>query len=160
TDASLTGLPEFPRLEYLAVGHLGRDRRITDATLERIGKFTRLTELCVDGAAVTDQGLANLHELARLERLVISRTKVTQDGLAALAPLRSLRQLNFTTREGITDKGAGLLAQLKSLTGTPILKITDQSLEEISTLKQLEVLRVSGPGITDNGLKRISGMKQ
>jgi Leucine-rich repeat (LRR) protein len=81
----------------------------------------------------------------------LSRKKVTDADLKTIAALPTVRDLNL---EGVVDK---------QVNGKPVyakMQITDEGLKNLSAMKGLQVLDLTGTNITDEGLKYLAAMKE
>jgi len=58
--------------------------RVTDDSLEVLGRHSTMETLDISGTPVTDRGLTHLHVSKSLKTLNVSKTKVTAAGVAAL----------------------------------------------------------------------------
>ena len=77
---------------------------LTDATLARIGRLSRLRTLRVGGQAITDAGLKHLAGLDQLQSLDLVGTEITDAGLEHLKTLRGLKSVDLT-RTNVTAQG-------------------------------------------------------
>ena len=77
---------------------------LTDATLARIGRLSRLRDLNLGGQKFTDSGLKGLAGLDQLESLDLVETAITDAGLEPLKGLRRLKSLDLT-RTKVTAQG-------------------------------------------------------
>ena len=68
---------------------------ITDASLEYIGAFARMTKLNLASTKVGDAGVAKLVNLKNLDWLNLYGTQVTDAGLPSIAQIRSLKTMYF-----------------------------------------------------------------
>jgi hypothetical protein len=101
---TLTGLSNFDYAAYawrpdLAVVQMA-NADVTDATLEHLGKLTRLRTLDVSDSKITDAGLAKIAALPGLVELRLARTAITDAGFQEhLAKKESLLKLDLTGTE-------------------------------------------------------------
>jgi internalin A len=155
SDRAFERLKALDELEEL---NLFASEFITDAAMAFLRGHKRLTTLNLRGTDVTDTSLAYIAELPNLQSLDISFTQISDVGLEHLASLSQLRALNLG---GNKISGAGLhvlklLPKLAKLSFYGIQRrnagwcwapvITDQELETISLLSNLEDLNV-GSGV-------------
>ena len=82
---------------------------VREATLERVGKLKRLTDLnlCYS-TKVTDAGVMSIRWMDKLESLNLGQTGITDEALAAVAKLTGLKRLGLATGVGpikVTDAG-------------------------------------------------------
>lgn len=154
-DEHLQQLPNFPRIDYLAIVC----PQVTDAGLAHVAGLTNLDTLVLTESGITDAGLANLKDLAKLERLYLINTAVTDAGLAHLAGLESLTSLSLEGTK-ITDAGLQHLTGLKNLE-TILLRdtaTTDAGLEHLSQLENLKHLDLPGCNIAGPGLAHLKSL--
>ena len=81
---------------------------ITDASLEHIASFARLTKLNLSNTKVGDEGIAKLVNLKKLDWLNLYGTEVTDAALPSIAKIRSLRTMYFY-KSKVTADGLGKL---------------------------------------------------
>lgn len=119
-----------------------RGPRVTDATLQAVGRLTGLVELDLFDTAV-DAGLAHLHGLRGLRKLDASRT------VAAGPP-------------GVSDAGAEHLRHLVSLEwlGLRGTRVGDATLAALEGLGRLQYLDLRATGVTDAGLAHLRGLTE
>ncbi|MCE9553696.1 MAG: hypothetical protein K8T91_10040 [Planctomycetes bacterium] len=58
-----------------------KNKTVSDASLDRLGRLPRIGSLILDGTTVTDTGLAKLKGLTELRVLSLDQTKITDAGL-------------------------------------------------------------------------------
>jgi hypothetical protein len=109
--------------------------KLTDKSLEQVGRLKHLHELSLDRTAITDQGLAHLKDLKEMQNLFLDRTAITGSGFGHFKEMKSLRVLSLDCP-----------------------KVTDGALAGLSNLVSLEVLNL-GPRVTDAGLPALYGLK-
>ncbi len=81
---------------------------ITDAALEHIGSFARITKLNLANTQVGDAGIAKLVDLKNLDWLNLYGTQVSDAGLPEIAKIRSLKTMYFYQSK-VTSEGLGKL---------------------------------------------------
>ena len=91
---------------------------ISDASLEYIGNFARLTKLNLANTKVGDAGVAKLAGLKKLDWLNLYGTKVSDSGLPDIAKIRSLKTIYFY-KSKVSSDGLGKLK--KALRGAKIV---------------------------------------
>ena len=102
TDAGVRALAHLP-LEVLWLGP-----RITDASLEVIGRMPTMTHLDLCAHMVTDEGVKALSALDNLRIVWLSRCSITDRSVDALSRLQSLKELNVS-HTGVTSAGLARL---------------------------------------------------
>jgi hypothetical protein len=162
TDAALELLKGLPELREL---HLFGSE-VTDEGLKNISLMENLSKIDLDATAITDVGLENIKNLINLEELDLSNTKITDSGMQYLQNLKKLRKLDINNID-ISDRGIECLKNIRSL---EILhldndknfnpRITDEGLEHINALSNLEILWVQNTEITDAGLMKLKGLRK
>lgn len=177
TDACMETLCRLPALRSLLIHDAPL---ITDQGIAQLQIRENLRELYLDGTQLSDDGICSFTHLTLIRSLSLDRTLVTDEGVSQLAPLPNLKLL---TLEETAVVGYGLCKLLTAtdiyLDGCPIaddavdefathlkglrrlsLKdtpITDDCLDALSTLPQLESLRLTRTHITDKGITQFRG---
>lgn len=108
-----TGLAHLSAVTTLRVLDLQRTK-ITDDSLEWIGRQRHLQRLSIHETAITDAGISHLADLKELTALNLSKTQVSDQGLVHLTGLKELVWLQLRNTV-ITDAGVKHLRQLTSL---------------------------------------------
>ena len=159
TDAGLRSLLPLKRLEALSIE---RDDGLSDVGLAYIGQFSGLTALSIESNRLTDAGMANFKRLSSLRSLVLGSDRVTDAGLVQLAALKQL--LFLTLRCGrITDAGLRNLRGLASSKGRPPLTLSvrgDQITGDGLAGMYISCLTLAGSKFTDDALNRISDIHE
>jgi len=133
--------------------------KVTDATLEAVGRLTDVKWLNLRQTEVTKGGLEHLKELTNLQSLSIENTRVTDAGMEHMKGLTKLRSLSLRNT-GITDAGLEHLTGLTNLVTLSLkdTQITDAGLEHLKGLTKLERLLLLSTDITDAGLEHLKGL--
>ena len=152
TNVTLCKLARLTKLKRLGLA----ETKVSDVGLENLAGLTALEELALDGTAISAAGMAHLKSLVRLRKLTLAKTKVDDEGLAVLARMKSLSWLDLRDTR-ITGTGLRHLAGLNDLwilelAGT---KVDDEGLKHLGEKKKLARLTLSGRQITDNAMKSI-----
>jgi internalin A len=129
---------------------------LSDLNVDSLSALTQLRSLNMGGALVTDVGMKFIEPMVALEELNLSRMDITAQALAPLTKLPKLRRLNVSQSDRIDDKASQFVLRLPKLEALDLseTRITDELLDQISTLKQLKVLVVAGTKVTPAGLER------
>jgi hypothetical protein len=120
--------------------------------------FVDIFQLMIDGPGVNDKTLALISTLPRLESVGLTNTaEISDDGLIHLAGMQSLEFLTLFS-DRITGKGIAHLAGPKRLKKLWVSgQVTDDYLQQVSKLENLELLHVYGVDqITDSGLAQVA----
>jgi 5-hydroxyisourate hydrolase-like protein (transthyretin family) len=164
TDAGIEALRGLKDLEVVQI----LDAQVSDAALRTLSTLPKLQRLTVPGSEFTDEGIAYLADMKQLRWLMIGTRKshITDAGVAHLAGLSNLDALNLMGAR-LSDGG------LKELSGLSKLKqlhlsgggdapeaITDQGLQTIESLTNLEGLTLRNSRITEAGLKSLATLKR
>jgi Leucine-rich repeat (LRR) protein len=180
TDVGLEILHEFPHLESLRL----YDTAITDAGLSCVSGCRHLQRLDLSRTRVSDAGLDHLQNLTDLRALQLSDTDVSPEGLARFDGVKQLDSLDFSWGSlgirGVIDlickhHGQSLARALcitrhaqVSRSGRvtdvylPEFGVTDDLVAELSELRSLRNLDLSGNPITDVAiphLLRLRGLR-
>ncbi|HKB41371.1 MAG TPA: hypothetical protein VKD72_33405, partial [Gemmataceae bacterium] len=138
------------------------DARLSDAAWARIGR-TRfapaLEALTVDGPAAASLQ-RHLTSFPRLANLALQDPSVTDAGLEKLHQLPDLHTLHFDGA-GITDAALEQVPKLVKLNSLVLrnTRITDAGLAKLRT-SPVRYLDLIGTGVTDDGLKHLTGLPQ
>ena len=143
TDQGMTAIRDWKHLKRLNV----RGTRISDGTLELLGKITELESLDIAHTSVTDNGLEHLITLVQLKELALGRGRLTYKSLGVLRMLPTLTSLDLSGARPAPPDMAGNRA-------TP--GIPDEALRAIAELKELRVLKLGHSGIGAAGLRTLS----
>lgn len=167
SDAGLRRLKAIPHLETLSLGAL---EQVTDVGVACLSEIPQLRDVDLyRGYKVTDRGMAYLKKLPHLRRLDLRHAAVTDAGLMHLKEAMTLEYL-MLPHSGITDKGFDCLAQLTQLRELHVPRphyvdpamdkgyYTDAGVKAISRLTSMEKLSLAGYGVTDEGVRHLTGM--
>jgi hypothetical protein len=98
----------------------------------------------------------------RIRRLIIGRDDMSETAYQVIGKLTSLEDLSLT-KHAPTDVGVSFLTNLTGLKSLALFgggRLTDQALERISRLPNLESLTICGENLTDRGLEHLSRSKR
>jgi len=151
-DDGMAFIAKLPALRSL----FARDTQIGNAGLAHIAGIARLEELNLTGTKVDDRGVGELAACGRLRSLWLP-AGVTSAGLAQLSGLKELKAL------GVAAHGATPLAAFKKLESLDarIDALDDgRALADVTRLPNLQILRLTGNGITDQTLRSVAGLQR
>jgi eukaryotic-like serine/threonine-protein kinase len=135
---------------------------VTDESLARFAGSTELTELSLGNAVIADAGLAAFKDCKKLTKLSLAYSPNMSDGgLAYFENCTNLTQLDLDGCTGTTKTGLMHFSCCKGLTRLGLAdqpKLTDAGLEQFKDCKRLVYLALSNTGVTDDGLKVLTGM--
>lgn len=144
---------EWTQLQVLLLGYTA----FAESDAAVLQYLTNLQELELRKCRIMKRGCQFISRLKHLERLELSETALTDSGLMEICNgTTHLKALNISNTE-VSDMGTAGLAKLKELRilrlDTP--GITNRALVNLSFLSQLERLDLFGANITDNGLMHL-----
>ncbi|WIA38309.1 hypothetical protein OEZ86_001648 [Tetradesmus obliquus] len=124
-----------------------------------------LPQLCwlgLKGCNVGDDGLLHLLQLQQLTALHIKHChRVTEEGVQQLSVLSGLRDLSYgyTSMPEANDVAAAIAGQFKQLTALDLLasELTDQGLAAVSSLQQLQQLKLYQAAVSVDALQQLAG---
>jgi hypothetical protein len=154
TDDQLRQLK--PRLRYVEALYLD-GTEVTDRGLEYLADMKELRTLGLGSTAVTDSGVRRLAQLTRLEGLNLRATGIPDRAVAWLARCFGRQDFRVTYKSKVTDAALADLRQLTRLKWLDLgmTEITDFGLRHMETLKDLEVVDLSGTLVTEQGVKKL-----
>jgi Leucine-rich repeat (LRR) protein len=108
----------------------------------------------------TDADLADLAKLPTLKTLDLSLSRISDRGMRSLRGATGIVDLNLYFAEQVTDEGMSAIKGWKNLKRLNVrgTKITDMTLEFVSTIPTLESLDVGYAEITDVGLDHLTSL--
>ncbi len=180
TDEGVAAIKDWKKLKHLNL----QGTKAGDSALEHIAGITTLESLNVGSTLMTDVGLERLTSLPNLKELTMGGNELGDAGLQALRQMPGLTYLDLSGRQGndknvwtiaMTNLGLSAVLTLKNLhelrfacTSTAVgiegskfgevstLSVTEEWLEKMKSLPQLQVLRVQGCNrINDNAVAAI-----
>lgn len=136
--------------------------KLTDADFQQLAGLRQLRMLSLS-KGLNDARLAQLAGLRELEYLQTNLADVTDQGLEPLAQLTNLTTLKFF-HPGKAFTGAGLaqlarLPKLERLTVAGSLAFNDDGMAAVATLPHLREFRTWHAGPTQEGVRKLQGMK-
>lgn len=163
SDSALQQISQLNSLEELNIGGV----LVTDAGLEALTSLAHLRELTLGGNKLTDAGLEPLRQLPGLTYLDLGGVQredsgiwmvsFSQSGLEAIATLKDLCRLRLhgtlmTDRGLQTIKG---LAHLEMLDLHDCLRISDDAVTTLATMRTLRLVDLSGTKVTAAGVEKL-----
>jgi Leucine-rich repeat (LRR) protein len=149
SDADLERLASYPKLTRLVLAHT----RVTDAGFAHLAGLKGVRELdCYYAEFFTADALAHLRGWQALERLSLRGTRVTSKALEHISRLQGLRSLDLGYTQ-IDDANLDLLAELPRLEtlGLGGNRVSAAGLAQLRLLKNLRHLDLSGVQRVDSG---------
>ena len=143
TDQGMMAIRDWKHLKRLNV----RGTRISDGTLEIVGRMPGLEALDIAHTSVTDNGLDYLITLVNLKELSLGRGRLTNASLQILKMLPTITYLDLSGARPAPPDMPGRAAQQ----GIP-----EASVRAIAELKELRVLKLGYSAIGAEGLRILS----
>ncbi len=177
TDEGVAAIKDWKKLKRLNL----QGTKAGDSALEHIAGITTLESLNLGSTLMTDVGLERLTSLPNLKELTMGGNELGDAGLQALRQMPGLTYLDLSGRQGndknvwtiaMSNLGLRAVLTLKNLrelrfacTSTAVgiegskfgevstLSVTEEWLEQMKALPQLQVLQVQGCNrINDNAI--------
>jgi Leucine-rich repeat (LRR) protein len=146
-------LKQFPHLRELEVGG-----PISAAGFRDIGELKGLQRLIISAESFQNEDMSGLKSLTELQHIRLAHTKIDDAGLKALPGLSSLRALDLSYCEKITDAGMQYLGRHKGLETLDLTRARVTDIQPLAQLTKLRALNLTESNITDAGLKGVTGM--
>jgi hypothetical protein len=137
TDDSIASLKAWSRIERLNL----RGTKVTSRVFEYLAHLTSLKSLDLAYTQIDDEGFEELAALTKLEDLAIGGNRLSGACLPLLKALPSLRRLDVGGMQRV-DSGLWGLA------------LTDDNLQRLAGLTQLQALSLAGANLSDRGIDR------
>jgi internalin A len=120
----------------------------------------KITGVDLRASWVTDTDLRRLMRLPDLTYLDLSLTRITDQGMQEIRSLPGIVELNLHFAEYVTDEGLAAIKGWKRLKRLNVhgAKISDTTLDHISSIASLESVNVGSAMITDVGLERLTSL--
>ena len=128
------------------------DTEITDEDLRHLADLRTITRLWLFGTKVTGSGFDQLLNLQNLEDLGLG-SQVTNEPLRHVGQLRSLTYINFGHAKMIDDEGLQYLSLLTKLERVNLWHtgMSDDGLKIVSGLPKIRTIIAGGTKISDSG---------
>jgi hypothetical protein len=159
TSVTAKGLSALSNLTALEEVNLLGSAKVGDGALKHVAGLDNVRTLMLCGTSIGDSDLAELPKMWRLENLNLLGTNVTDAGLTHLANCRELKSLVLPS--AITDQGVQALRGLSNLEFLWIdsTAVTDQSAPVFAGLEKLRELLLRQNAISDVGAKELRRLK-
>lgn len=135
---------------------------VQDELLAKLAELPHLRVLDLSRSAVTSDGMQReIPKMTSLETLRMQRTSVDDAAIAAFASLPKIKRLFLTQCTQITDAGLQSIQETSTLEVLDLHDcnlISDVGLSAVSQLTRLRGLKLYGPGITNDGIAKLSGL--
>lgn len=134
------------------------DGQTTSANLRIVAGFDELTDFAAPD--MTDADLEYLAGCTKLQSLSLQPSSITDAGVASLSRFGQLEHLTVTTDRSLTEDVFSTIEQLSHLKSLRLEapEMTDVSLAPFSSLRKLDLLRLTGATIRGDDLKHLTGL--
>uniref|UniRef100_A0A3Q1H5Y9 Uncharacterized protein n=1 Tax=Anabas testudineus TaxID=64144 RepID=A0A3Q1H5Y9_ANATE len=159
TEATLVVLPAcVPQLRLLSI----KQTKVKDVSA--LAELFSLQTLNLDGTGVTGESLKYISSLPALSSLSLAGIPVA-NGNHALQIISGLKLTHLTLpgRHLVNDSGLSFLSDLSLLLEldlTDYTQVTDQGVQQLSTMTRLKKLSLSNTQVTDAGLPSLRGLQE
>ena len=156
-DGVFAHLAKLEGLQSLDVSGNPRLLGAEFTALVKMNHFSELTQLAADDTQFGFYGLQELGRLEKLQTLRLSNSSVGNESLQGIRRCTSLKVLSLSDNN-ISDQGLVALTSLKELEELRLggcAAITDQGLKPIRALKQLKLLNLDGTLCTVAGAQNL-----
>lgn len=153
----LESLKDCPNLRKLIVSST---LNMTPQGWEALGKVAQLETLIVSDNQLKDADVSKFIGITNLREINISRTAVTDQSFEHLAAMENLAILRLENNSGIDGRGLQAYTRTKPVlrelhsTGTQLGRA---GLKHVKSIASLEVLDLSGTGLTDAQFSEMKG---
>ena len=156
-NALLEKMVGFDSIKRLSVKGVGAN----EATFEIIGQMAGLERLDMERAPATPESLAHLRQLKHLKFFYLFRATLSDDSMETLSTFPALEQIRCGQTR-VSDQGLAYLKNLGTLRAIDLSdcnRVSNAGLESLSGLPKLTFLKVWGPQVNDAGLEHVAKMK-
>jgi hypothetical protein len=153
TDAELRALPNFDKIEMLALW----DTAVTDAGCRELLRARALVEVSIISDQVTGDVLQVLAQLPALRSLQIHRgPRIGDDGLRYLSDCVGLREL-YLKETAITDRGLLAIHKLPQVWSLMLdaTAVSDEGCAALAGMQHLSLLSLNRTRVTGHGLANL-----
>jgi Leucine-rich repeat (LRR) protein len=157
TDVGLVHLASMSKLVKLTLG----GRAIAGEGLGHLDKLTGLQRLVLGYGPIKDDALRHLGLFPKLQTLHVGFSSIGDTGLAHIGQVTSLRQLDLSLCDNVSNKGLSHLIALKNLERVNLSRmgrISDHGLAHVGKITSLKQLYLSGTPIGDPGIKHLQNL--
>ncbi|MCH7686078.1 MAG: hypothetical protein IH899_05255, partial [Planctomycetes bacterium] len=156
TDQGLRHITKFPSLKTLSIVFGANVLSEERPAFEHLEFFRGLKSLTIGGKGLRIDDLIEIAEISGLERLQIRNLVLDDVGIGYLSKLTSLKRLSLDETTTMTDEGIKELSKLRKLESLTISgPMTDESLAHLKNLKFLNSLKIGSPYITEKGIANL-----
>ena len=154
-DDDFKHLARWPRLQGLSIHQAHISGKALENIAAALPDFRRLKLI---NNRLKAPFWENLSSLRTLEELVVSEKKFGDEYVGALLSLPRLRELDLPGK-ALTPAGLARLAGHPALESLRVSPVDDEVLIALAGATSLQRLRTYRPTVTDEGLKKLAGMK-
>lgn len=155
-DEAMRRIAANSRLTRLHIENI----RLTDDGVLALSHASTLETLHIIGAEITDKGIEHLVALKRLSSLALRRTKISSSALISLGNMKELRDVSLggvaLRDEDVVHLTRLALEQLDLMNTS----LDDWAAQQLSQIRSLKFLCLSGDGVTDDGIAFLGQLEQ
>lgn len=134
-------------------------------TKDQLGKLKslpNLTFLQLFRADLSDEAVEVISTFPALQQLRCGQTRIGDSALSHLRNLKTLRALDLSDCNRVSDTGLAYLAESPELSFLKVWgpQITDSGMDSIGRMTKLKVLGLNDTAVTDGGIQKLAGLKQ
>jgi hypothetical protein len=156
-DRCIPYLPKCVGLEKISIQDCYDEQQgfVTDEVVAKLALLTRLQTLEIPCSKITDAAMEPISRFPKLTVLDISHTPVTNHGVRLLESL-PLEKLNLCSTK-IDDAAVESLVRMKDLLELDVsgTKLTDQAIPAFEKMTQLESLDITDTEISEQGYEEL-----
>ncbi|MDF1744901.1 MAG: protein kinase [Gimesia sp.] len=139
-----------------------KPQTISHEILSQIDDLKYLAELNLNDSFIEDRALDAIKGLTSLRRLDLHETGITDNGLSHIGALNNLTHLSLQINQNITDEGLQILNQLQNLESVNLArtKTSDKGLEFIQNNPKINWLNISESQVSDQSVIHLNNLRQ
>ncbi|WP_298862998.1 hypothetical protein [uncultured Gimesia sp.] len=139
-----------------------KSQTITHEILSQINDLKNLAELNLNDCFIEDDALDAIKGLTTLRRLDLHETGITDKGLSHIGGLYNLTHLSLQINHNITDEGLQIINQLQNLESVNLArtKTSDKGLKFIQNNPNINWLNISESQVSDQSAMHLNKLRQ
>jgi internalin A len=150
TDQGMSAIRNWKMLKRLNL----RGTRVSNGTLEIVGRLPQIEALDIANTQVTDNGLDQLIALTNLKELALGRSRVGESELGFLRMLPSLTSLDLSGARPVPPDMSNAARRKPTVPPLP-----QKTIEALSQLANLRKLKLGYSGVSASDLKTLSTLQ-
>jgi len=150
TDQGMSAIRNWKMLKRLNL----RGTRVSNGTLEIVGRLPQIEALDIANTQVTDNGLDQLIALTNLKELALGRSRAGESELGFLRMLPSLTSLDLSGARPVPPDMSNAARRKPTVPPLP-----QKTIEALSQLEKLRTLKLGYSGVSASDLKTLSSLQ-